>query len=435
MFSFSARIITSAFTRSEHTIRTGIHRLKIEDSRYKLRAALNKWRLETAEREYGSGVVHEFGGSLVLPNGCLDIIVDGAFRRIIHGIKDLQRRTRYRDISKYGKEILDIIRETYPEAFEPFPKEPNSFRLKLPIELWERVIDNLNGDLDLDTLRDCSLVCGAWSPRSRRHYHRVLVLSGKALLSIQSLPSSISGLIREVHLRYPDYPARPSLENGDSHICLDPQLRIKTLRIFSLYWKLFPVEKQVILDLCGNLRTLIIHRMYFSDSEYFVSMLQNAPNLQVLEVVDGRVRPRAAGSHSNVNPTTKDLVTVLSRLTRLTLNNCVPSIVSGVVSLPIIQSGHGVIKEMVWGSDSVATSESLPPLLASIGSSLESLTVTMDFNYESASAALSPKGVEKCTNIRELRLLIPRFSCRDIASVCNVDISECEWIKDTLSQC
>ena len=95
---------------------------------FKLHTALQDWRDEKTEKEFGRAHLLDLGGTLVMPNAVLDRIVDCAHHFKIDTKEDLARETRWDESEAWGVEIVQLIRYHIPKP------QPRSLTTLAPIQ-------------------------------------------------------------------------------------------------------------------------------------------------------------------------------------------------------------------------------------------------------------------------------------------------------------
>ncbi len=88
-----------------------------------LRSALFNWRDERTAELFGATVLHNFGGSVVLPMDTITRIIDCAQAGKLATIDNLKREITWRNdlFDKFGQALLDTIHSVFPP---PAPDPP-----------------------------------------------------------------------------------------------------------------------------------------------------------------------------------------------------------------------------------------------------------------------------------------------------------------------
>jgi hypothetical protein len=164
--------------------------------------------------------------------------------------------------------------------------------LRLPIELCELVIDNLDSDEDDHTLRACSLACRAFLRASRRHLFYLVHLNGRdtaerflrIICSVPSSPTSPCRYIRKLWLS--------EGPRGDENLWINKLLPllaehlpdVTILVLESLPWNLLDSISQIaILSNFLKVKSLEMMHSTFDSSEQMNQFIASFPSLVDLD--------------------------------------------------------------------------------------------------------------------------------------------------------
>ena len=183
-----------------------------------------------------------------------------------------------------------------------------SFRISLPQELVNEVIDNLSDDVDLEA---CSLVSGSWAyPARSRLFHHVRLCSAEAEDWLSRPTESVQRMAPHiVKFELSDYWTRPltapAFHWGGSDSLL-PRLitsltssPVQSLRIESFYTGGFNKStlEQCFLPICHSLRSLELNDLTACPdaSTYLLSLFPNLDDIHIGEVVPISTQPEWDG--------------------------------------------------------------------------------------------------------------------------------------------
>ncbi|KAF7329242.1 Cytoplasmic protein [Mycena kentingensis (nom. inval.)] len=138
---------------------------------------------------------------------------------------------------------------------------------RLPIELCERVIDDLESDRH--TLGACALVCSNWTQRSRfQLFSTTHVSESNARQFLELLASSSSVRSYITHLTI-DIPSASHLLKIAAHPAFGRLSSVQTLHIRNIDWTSLPLANQLALERylaqLQNTSTLVLDGVTFHD--------------------------------------------------------------------------------------------------------------------------------------------------------------------------
>ncbi|RPD78455.1 hypothetical protein L226DRAFT_293250 [Lentinus tigrinus ALCF2SS1-7] len=169
---------------------------------------------------------------------------------------------------------------------------------RLPIELWERIIDVgascINRDdgtvVDYPTLRACALVCTAWLPRARYNiFYRVVLRTSAHVQRFISTTPATGCHVREIELGPPRWEAMEgwvSLKEQPSIAALlyANLTGVNTLVLSRLQW-LYPRKHIKLMSQFRSVKVLELYYVRFPSPSDLAQVLWSLPNLTALRCV------------------------------------------------------------------------------------------------------------------------------------------------------
>ena len=168
---------------------------------------------------------------------------------------------------------------------------PAKFLSKLPVEVWERVMDHLWEDYP--ELLACSLVCRAWYPRSRFHLlSRVLLQSRADVHRLARNLKSMHGLRDQIHtLIVRGGPTEatctsiPQIGTLAAALAHNPP-RAEELGLWHACWRDIPDDTFLHLTTFTSLSRLTLAYVTFPNVLTFGRLIFSLPGLEVLACRD-----------------------------------------------------------------------------------------------------------------------------------------------------
>ena len=242
---------------------------------------------------------------------------------------------------------------------------------RLPIELWELVIDNLNDDRRFafrnSALLACSLACKSFLPATRRllFYHVHLTcreVAERFLDVICSLPSSTNPCryVRKFRMSEGRCGIRSRWISKALPVLAERLLDVTTLEFETLLWNLLDDDgRRAILSGFLEIRDLKLKYCDFETSEQLNRFIASFPSL---------VNLHCSSSYWNDGPPTAALP---QGLQSIALDSCQSLFFHHILSRNL-QGSHGVRTLRFYDIEEEET-ENVGKLLKTLGSSLEEL--------------------------------------------------------------
>lgn len=249
----------------------------------------------------------------------------------------------------------------------------------LPTEVWECVIDHLAYAMLSQALKNCTLVCKAWFPRSRYHYfRRVFLREQKRVVRLAELvkTSPIHGkALLQVLFKGGQHPGgqhKPIPEFGTFAAMLARRLpNLRQIGITYADWQPATFHPQIFVHLSAftSVTQLTLYSSVFSSVDVFGRLVCSLPNLSAIATFDLTFLKRPFNSRTFYAPRTN--------IVHVSFNGSgVPDVVDFFVQSRIASQ----LREMLLGYPRPvlsARTDGLQDLLSAAGAALRVLDITV----------------------------------------------------------
>ena len=168
---------------------------------------------------------------------------------------------------------------------------------QLPVEVWERVIDDLS--IHLTTLWNCALVCKAWQARSRFHLISKVTLRNKQqiyhLVRLLDEHPELRTRVQTVRLRPEKLPGPIIHFMGFASMLAKKLPAVTSLWLFHSKWTSNTARNNTFLHLSNfsSLQELSLRGVTFASPLILARLICSFPNLSSIQLVEISVQNRA----------------------------------------------------------------------------------------------------------------------------------------------